>query len=413
MNILCIHQNFPGQYRHLAQALRERGDKVVAIGGPTAQPSDGIPLHRYDACPAAGVPACHPWAADLQTKCFRAQAVAETVERLLKANAMPRPDLVLGHPGWGELLAIKDVLPDVPVLHYLELIYLLEGGDVGFDPEVDLAGWRDRSRLRLRRLPQLLAFHDLDWALSPTHWQASTAPAVFADRISVIHDGIATDSIRPRSGARLQLNKAGLSFAAGDEVVTFVARQLEPYRGFHRFLRMLPLLQALRPRAHVILVGGDGVAYGQPPPGGGTWRETLLRELGDRLDHSRIHFVGRIPHPLLHDLFRVSACHVYLTVPFVLSWSLLEAMSCGAVVVGSATAPVQEVIESGVNGLLVDYFDAEALAASIAAVLADPAAHRPLGVAARASVVERYDLTRVCLPQQLKLVDAVATRQRP
>jgi len=413
MNILCIHQNFPGQYRHLARALLARGDRVVALGGPTAQASEGIPLHRYDARPAGGVPACHPWAADLQTKCFRAQAVAETVERLLKSGAMPTPDLVLGHPGWGELLAIKDVLPEVPVLHYLELVYLLEGGDVGFDPELDLGNWRDQSRLRLRRAPQLLALWDLDWAISPTHWQASTAPAVFADRISVIHDGIPTESIRPQPGARLQLHKAGLSFQAGDEVVTFVARQLEPYRGFHRFMRMLPLLQALRPRAHVILVGGDEVAYGQPPPGGGTWREALLRELGDRLDPSRIHFVGRIPHPLLHDLFRVSACHVYLTVPFVLSWSLLEAMACGAVVVGSATAPVQEVIESGVNGLLVDYFDAGALAATIAAVLADPQGHRPLGLAARATVVERYDLQRVCLPQQLKLVDAVANRRRP
>ena len=148
MNILCIHQNFPGQYRHLARALLARGDRVVAVGGPTAQASEGIRLHRYDARPAGGVPACHPWTADLQTKCFRAQAVAETVERLLKAGAMPTPDLVLGHPGWGELLAIKDVLPDVPVLHYLELVYLLEGGDVGFDPELDLGSWQDRSRLR-------------------------------------------------------------------------------------------------------------------------------------------------------------------------------------------------------------------------------------------------------------------------
>jgi glycosyltransferase involved in cell wall biosynthesis len=411
MNIVFIHQNFPGQYRHLAPALLERGDTVTAIGGPTSRALEGIPLHRYDPLPAAGVPVCHPWAADLQTKCLRAEAVATLLDSLRSEGL--RPDLVIGHPGWGELLAVKDVFPEVPVLHQVEFVYQMEGADTGFDPEFAVPGWQERARLRLRRAPQLLAFHDLDWGLAPTAWQASTVPPAFRERVSVIHEGIDTDRIAPRPGAEIHLAKAGLTFHPGDEVVSFVARQLEPYRGFHRFLRMLPALQRLRPQAHVVIVGGDGVSYGQPPPHGGTWRQVLLRELAGQIDLARLHFVGQVPHAVLHDLFRVCACHVYLTVPFVLSWSLLEAMACGAVVIGSATAPVMEVIEDGVNGLLVEYFDGEALATTIAAVLADPAGHRPLGEAARALVMERYDLGHVCLPAQLSLVDALVRGTPP
>lgn len=411
MQVLFIHQNFPGQYHHLALALRQRGERVVAIGGPTARSLEGIELHAYNPRPAGGVPACHPWAADFQTKAIRAEAVATLLHKLVAGGL--RPDLVVGHPGWGELLAVKDVLPGTPVLHQVEFVYQLQGGDVGFDPEFPQPGWQASSRLRLRRASQLLAFHDLDWGLAPTRWQAATAPAEFSDRLSVIHEGIDTQRIGPRPGSRIELRKAGLTFEPGAELVSFVARNLEPYRGFHRFLRMLPLLQRLRPNAHVLIVGGDQVSYGSPPTGGGSWRQVLLQELEGELDLARIHFVGRVPHRVLHDLFRVCACHVYLTYPFVLSWSLLEAMACEAVVVASATAPVREVIEPGNNGLLVDFFDGEGLAAAIAAVLADRAAHRPLGQAARRSVVQRYDLNSLCLPRQLRLLDDLAAGRRP
>jgi glycosyltransferase involved in cell wall biosynthesis len=206
----------------------------------------------------------------------------------------------------------------------------------------------------------------------------------------------------------VNLEKRGLRFEPGDEVVSFVARNLEPYRGFHTFLRALPLLQKLRPRAHMILVGGEGVSYGPPPAQGGSWKQVLLAELEGQLDLGRIHFVGQVPHPVLHDLFRVCACHVYLTYPFVLSWSLLEAMACGAVVIGSDTPPVAEVISHGVNGLLVDFFSPEALAERVAEVLADPAAYRALALEGRRTVEQHFDLHGVCLPRQLALVDWLA-----
>ena len=411
MNILLIHQNFPGQYRHLAPALQARGDRLVAIGGPTAQPLPGLPLQRYDPRPAGGVPRCHPWAADFQVKCLRAEAVAETAWRLKQEGF--EPDLVIGHPGWGELLTIKDVMPAVPVLHQLEFVYNLDGADTGFDPEFPRTDWRDQARLRLRRAPQLLALQDLDWALAPTQWQASTAPAEYGERISVIHEGIDTTAIRPNPAASIRLAQAKLTLRPGDEVVSFVARNLEPYRGVHTFLRALPLLLELRPQAQVVIVGGEGVSYGSAPPQGGSWKEVLLQEVGAGLDPNRVHFVGQVPHGVLHNLFQVCRCHVYLTYPFVLSWSLLEAMACGAVIVGSATPPVQEVIQPEQNGLLVDFFDPEGLARTVADVLANPDTHRPLGAAARQTVVDGYDLRSSCLPRQLTLVDQLAAGERP
>jgi glycosyltransferase involved in cell wall biosynthesis len=405
MRILIIHQNFPGQYRHLVGALIARGDEVQAIGAPQAPGMAGVSCFRYRLPSVGAVPAVHPWAQDFQVKVIRAEAVLRLLSE--RSDQIVRPDLILGHPGWGELLGIKDHWADVPVLHQLEFVYQLQGADTGFDPEFPIA-LGSQTRLRLRRATQLMAFHDLDWALAPTHWQATTAPAVFRDRVSVIHEGIDTTAIAPRLGSHVNLEKRGLRFEPGDEVVSFVARNLEPYRGFHTFLRALPLLQKLRPRAHMILVGGEGVSYGPPPAQGGSWKQVLLAELEGQLDLGRIHFVGQVPHPVLHDLFRVCACHVYLTYPFVLSWSLLEAMACGAVVIGSDTPPVAEVVSHGVNGLLVDFFSHEALAERVAEVLADPAAYRALALEGRRTVQQHFDLHGVCLPRQLALVDWLA-----
>jgi glycosyltransferase involved in cell wall biosynthesis len=405
MRILIIHQNFPGQYRHLVGALIARGDEVQAIGAPHAPGMAGVSCFRYRLPSVGAVPAVHPWAQDFQVKVIRAEAVLRLLSE--RSDQIVRPDLILGHPGWGELLGIKDHWADVPVLHQLEFVYQLQGADTGFDPEFPIA-LGSQTRLRLRRATQLMAFHDLDWALAPTHWQATTAPAAFRDRVSVIHEGIDTTAIAPRLGSHVNLEKRGLRFEPGDEVVSFVARNLEPYRGFHTFLRALPLLQKLRPRAHMILVGGEGVSYGPPPAQGGSWKQVLLAELEGQLDLGRIHFVGQVPHPVLHDLFRVCACHVYLTYPFVLSWSLLEAMACGAVVIGSGTPPVAEVISDGVNGLLVDFFSHEALAERVAEVLADPAAYRALALEGRRTVQQHFDLHGVCLPRQLALVDWLA-----
>ncbi|MFN9545885.1 MAG: glycosyltransferase [Cyanobacteriota bacterium] len=405
MRVLFIHQNFPGQYRHLGPALAARGDQVLALGAPHAPGLAGFPLRRYPL--PKEVPPCHPWAADFQTKCVRAEAVARLAAQCRDEGFAP--DLVIGHPGWGELLAIKDVFPSVPVLHQLEWVYPLTGGDSTFDPEFLAAGEEARSVVRLRRAHQLLAFHDLDHAWAPTHWQAASAPEVFRERISVIHEGIDTRVIGPNPMAEVRLQRAGLTLRAGDEVLTFVARNLEPYRGFHIFMRLLPELLRRRPALRVLIVGADGVSYGKAPAGGGSWRQVLLQELAGQLDLARIHFVGQVPHPVLHQLFQICRVHTYLTYPFVLSWSLLEAMACGAVVVASATPPLQEVIDNGRNGHLVDFFDQQTWLNTLERVLAEPEDQQSIAAAARQTVVERYDLHQQCLPRQLALVDQVAS----
>jgi glycosyltransferase involved in cell wall biosynthesis len=413
--ILLIHQNFPGQYLHLAPALRQRGYQLVAVGGVGASPLDGIPLRRYDPRPSAGLPPCHPWLSDAQAKVIRGEAVGLLVRQLMDEGFIP--DLVIGHPGWGEMLVLADLLPGVPVLHQQEFIYRTEGADYGFDPSVDPIDWAGATRVRLRRSLQLHALDAYACGLTATWFQWSSVPAAFRDRVQVIHEGVDTESVTltPPAGEsdELRLANRGLVIGEGEELVTFVNRNLEPMRGFHVFMRMLPHLQQLRPNARVVVIGGDSISYGNPPPGGGTWRDYLLKELDGRVDMDRLHFVGRVPPRVLHAVFRLSRCHVYFTVPFVLGWSLLEAMACGAVVVGSRTAPVQEVIEHGVNGLLVDFFDHEALARQVAAVLADPAQFQPLAERARQTVIERYDLQTRSLPALLHLVETLLAGETP
>jgi glycosyltransferase involved in cell wall biosynthesis len=413
--ILLIHQNFPGQYLHLAPALASQGHQLVSIGAEQSRALSNIPLRRYDPRPLQGQPACHPWLADTQGKLLRAEAVALLVRQLLDEGFSP--DLVIGHPGWGELLALADLLPGVPVLHQQEFIYRVQGADFGFDPAVDPPTWAAATRVRLRRSLQLQALDTFSCGLTATWFQWSSVPEAYRARVQVIHEGIDTELITPQPPAQecdeLRLSKRGLVIGAGEELVTFVNRNLEPMRGFHVFMRMLPLLQELRPQARVVVIGGDGISYGNPPPAGANWRQVLCRELEGRIDLERVHFVGRVPPRVLHAVMRLSRCHVYLTVPFVLSWSLLEAMACGAVVVGSRTPPLQEVIESGRNGLLVDFFDSEALARQVAAVLADPAAHAPLAEQARRDVVDRFDLRSRCLPAMLELVRQLLAGEEP
>lgn len=406
MNFLFVHRNFPGQYKHLAPALVAAGHRCEAIAASSAPGLASIPIHRYRLKSSSGNHDTHPWARDFNVKCLRAEAVA--IQAFNLAADGFKPDLIIGHPGWGELLAIKDVFPSTPVLHQLEFIYQLEGADTYFDPEIQVANWQSSTKLRLRRATQLLAMHDLDHAIAATQWQASTATIEFRDRITVIHEGIDTVGVQPNPAASIQLKAAGLNFRPGDELISFVSRQLEPYRGFHIFMRMLTKLQILRPDCHAVIVGGNGVSYGLPPSSGGTWRQTLLEELKGTLDLSRIHFVGQVPHDILHNLFQVTACHVYLTYPFVLSWSMLEAMSCGALIVGSATPPVEEVIQNGANGLLVDFFDHNALAEQIANVLADRSAYADLALAGRSTIKDRYDLKSISLPKQLGLIYTLA-----
>lgn len=410
MRVLFIHQNIPGQFRHVIAALcADPGNSVWAVGGADAAPRARVLLPRLNlmsyTAPAAASGA-HPWLADVDAQVRRGQVVAQALQQLQdKGLAF---DVIVAHPGWGEAMFVKDVFPATPLLTYFEFFYTATGADVGFDPEFP-TGPESAQRLRVRNMPHLAALSACDAGLAPTRWQQSTLPREYRGRVAVSHEGIDTDAVRPDPAARFEWQ--GRVFQAGQPVVTYVARNLEPYRGIHVFLRALPALLAAAPDAQVLVVGGDDVSYGQPAPHPQGWRAWLAEQLasaGTPLDTDRVHFVGKLPHAEYVKVLQVSAAHVYLTYPFVLSWSMLEAMSAGALVIGSATAPVQEVIVDGENGRLVDFFDRDALVATLVDALRDPTRGRALREAARATVVQRYDLKR-CVPATLKLIRALAT----
>lgn len=333
----------------------------------------------------------------------KGEAVAAACDRLRQAGCDPA--VIVGHAGWGEMLFLRDVFPAARIVSYLEFFYAWEGADLNFDPEFPLEGLSAKARVRARNAPALFAAADSDALVTPTLWQASRFPASIRPRLTVLHDGIDTARAAPDPAVRLEVEN-GVVLTSGDEVLTFVARNLEPYRGFHVFMRALPAILAARPRAQVLIVGGKGSSYGPPPPGGRSWKSVLLQELRGHIDLSRVHFLGHVTYDVFLGAMQLSRAHVYLTYPFVLSWSVLEAMACGALVIGSRTGPVEEVIEDGVNGLLVDFFDRRGLADRAITALAEPARFRSLGQAARAGVVDRFDLRTRSLPRQLELIEA-------
>jgi len=397
---LFIHQNFPGQFRHLAPALAAEGHEVVALGmAEQPEPLKGVRYFRHMARVPQPVKSQAPQLQDLYSKVLRGESAAHSLYQLKQQGF--DPDVVFVHPGWGEALFIKDVFPRARMLVYAEYYYHADGGDSHFDPEFSTEPTlASLQRLRMRNTHLLHAISAADAGLSPTLFQRDRHPAWFRDRISVIHDGIDTERFRPSQSASVSLASAGITLRPGDEVVTFVSRQLEPYRGYHIFMRALPLLQKLRPNARVVIVGADGVSYGAAPPKGKTWKEIFRDEVNEKLDMSRVHFVGKLPHTVLTQLMQVSAVYTYLTYPFVLSWSLMEAMSAGCLIVGSRTAPLEEMITHGRNGLLTDFFDTEQLAHTIANTLEHRDSLTALREAARQTIVDRYDLRRHSLPAQ-------------
>ncbi|AKU23035.1 glycosyltransferase [Massilia sp. NR 4-1] len=401
--ILFIHQNFPGQFRHIAPSLAAEGHEVLALGMNAK--ADALPGVRYicHRVRNAGHATENSLLSDLHSKLLRGDSASAELWRLKEEGFAP--DIVFVHPGWGEAMFVKDVFPTAKTIIYAEYYYQSEGGDSHFDPEFSKPpSLQSLQKLRIRNTHLLHAMSAADAALSPTQFQRDRHPAWFRDRISVIHDGIDTERFRPDAKAVVRLASQAIALRPGDEVVTYVARQLEPYRGYHTFMRALPLLQKLRPTARIVIVGGDGASYGAAAPRGKTWKGIFRDEVAAELDMRRIHFVGKLPHAVLTQLMQVSAVYTYLTYPFVLSWSLLEAMSTGCLIVGSRTAPLEEVIAHGRNGLLTDFFDAEQLAHTIASALAKRDSLTELRRAARRTVADRYDLHKICLPAQKRFI---------
>lgn len=399
--VLFIHKVFPGQFIHLARRLAHMpGIQVDALASEPVETVEGVTLHRY-VPQNGGESRTHPYLTRTEVAVWQGQSVLAACVLLSRTGY--RPDLVISHHGWGEMLFVKDLWPDVPLVGYFEFYYQGVGADVGFDPPAPVSLY-DLARVRTLNMVNLLQLEAADRGVSPTRWQRDLHPSSFQDKLALIHEGIDTAIASPGTPRAMPLAD-GRCLSPDQEIVTYVARDLEPYRGFHILMRAAVHLLRARPSAHLVIAGGDGSSYGPPPAVGESWREKMMAELGGSLPIDRVHFLGRVPHADFINLMRLSRVHLYLTYPFVLSWSMLEAMACGVVLVASDTGPVTEVVEHGVNGLLVPFHDPAAVATGLIAALDMPVEQRRrMQAAARQTVIDRYDLERVGLPGWLELL---------
>lgn len=392
MQLLLIHHNFPGQFRDLAGAWCAKGHQVLALGErPLDVSLEGLTYLAYGPDPAVDDDghgsSIDP---DLEQAFRRGLRVAQACRELQQQDYSP--DAVIVHSSWGEALHLRGVWPEAVLIAYPELFGSPRCLGYGLDPDLAPISPELEACIERKNLLALAAIQAADGVVVPTAFQRSTFPADLQQRLTVIHEGVDTHRVAPNPLCSMTVADA-LTLRPGDPVVTFASRHLEPLRGIRTLMRALPALLGAHRTVQVLIAGElEGSGYGGASEHPLGYSGALLEELGDRIDRSRVHFLGHLPYPQLLGLFQVSAAHVYLTYPYTLSWSLLEAMACGAAVVGSAGGPVGEVIQHGRNGLMVSFDDAAALAGALHRLLSHPEERRRLGVAARRTVVKGYGL---------------------
>ncbi|HEY8571151.1 glycosyltransferase [Phenylobacterium sp.] len=384
--VLFVHNGFPGQFRDLAQTLVARGVPCAAIGGLEAQGLEGVNTARY-AIPRASTPGVYPLAMAAEGDFIRA-SMASRVAHELKGGGFD-PAVIVGHAMWGEMAFMAEIFPEARQVLFPELFSGRPRPAAPFDPEFQSSSMQTQLLAKSRWAAPALELCDADAIVAPTPFQAATLPAAFRPITRIIHEGIDVETIRPGSPKPLQL-PGGTVIRPGTPVITHVNNYLEPLRGLHILARALPRVLAEVPEAQVLIVGRETLtsAYAGDAPGGGTWKEAALA--GVELDPARVHFLGWLAHPVMHEVLKLSTAHVYYTWPYVLSWSVVEVMALGCYVIGSDTAPVRDAIEDGVNGRLLPFFDVDALAATLIEACRQPEASRPMREAARSTAVERF-----------------------
>ena len=401
MRVLFLHMNFPAQYRHVARALSQNPDHQVVFGTNNNDTTlEGMTKALFGASREVN-PNTHHYIKNLESAVLNGQGAFRMAETLKSKGFIP--DIICGHSGWGPTLFMKDAFPNAKLLCFFEWYYHAFGSDADFDPD-DPLEMDSIAKIRIKNSAILLDLAHCDWGIVPTQWQKAQFPQDFHPKMTVMHDGVDTDFFKPEMNAKLVLPNLDLSHV--DEIITYVGRGMEPYRGFPQFMESLPYVLERRPNCHVVIVASERVCYGKSLPDGKTYKQAMLEKLD--LDLSRVHFVGTLPYGDYVKVLKASSVHVYLTRPFVLSWSMIEAMSTGCLVLGSNTAPVAEVIRDGENGLLFDFFTPKQIADRIDEVLDHPTLMADLRKNARQTVLENYALARL-LPRHLQLIQDVAT----
>jgi glycosyltransferase involved in cell wall biosynthesis len=403
MRFLFVHQNFPAQFLHILRHLaQQKQHELLFITENKTNHITGV-RKIVRAQPRPPKADTHPDAREFDLAMIRAATVADAGRTLRSLGFTP--DIIIGHHGWGELLNLQDVWPGAPLLGYHEFFYNETGFDVGFDPEFTQPR-EGYARIRAKNAINLLALTNPGHGFTPTEFQHSTYPEWSRGRITVLPEGVNLDVCKPNPSLRERLvTLGGYKVKPSDKLVTYVVRDLEPYRGFHIIMRALPRLLAVRPDLRVILVGGDQVSYGARVEKG-TWRERMADEIAGKADMSRVHFAGRVPYDTYVKLLQRSDTHVYLTYPFVASWSLREAMAAGCALVASDTAPVREFVTHRKTGLLAPFLQPDAVADAVLTLLEDTALAARLRRGARAWAEKNLDMA-VYLSAYEKLIAKV------
>lgn len=406
MRFLLSHPNFPSQLRTIAQVLAANPqNEVVFLTSSTQGEIPRVKKLIYTPKREPS-PHTHHYIRGFEEAILHGQAAFTACVEAKNKGFIP--DIIFGHAGWGQTLFLKDIYPKAPMGLNFEWFYRSRNSDCDFDPSEPITA-DDEARIRVKNATLLSDLASCDGGLCPTQFQLDQFPSHLRSNLIVSHEGIDLNFFKPAPEQKLVLANGKLDLSGVDEIVTYATRGMEPYRGFPQFIEAAHLLLKARPKAHVVIAGDDRVAYGKKAPSGTTYKQMLLEKFP--LDPNRAHFVGSLPYGEYVKLLQCTTAHVYMTRPFVLSWSLLEAMSCGALVVASDTEPVREVISDGINGLLVNFFKPDQLASTLDQVLSRPKHFNRIREKARATVVAKYDANS-CLRQRLAWLSSLMNTRR-
>jgi len=396
MIILFLHRNFPAQFKHIAAELAKNPlNMVFFITSNTTVQIHGIEKLVYSPKQKTSEN-LHPYLGIYEEAVLHGQAAAEKAMEL--KNRGITPDIIYGH-SWGPSMFMKEVFPEVPYIAYFE--WFSKDKDSAYDFGGNVLNEDQKARIKCNNSHIYLDLCSADAGVTPTHWQKEQFPKEFQSKIEVIHDGVDVDVCKPNKDAKLLIKDKNLELSATDEVITYATRGMESLRGFPQFMEAAEILLKKRPKAHFIIAGEDEVFYGGVAPNGMTFKNYMLQKL--KLDMSRVHFVGTLNFNEYLSLLQVSSAHIYLTYPYVLSWSIMEAMACECPIIASKTQPVLEVIENNKNGLLVDFFSVEHLVNRIEYALDNPEKMKPIRENARKTVVEKYD-KNILVPKHIEYI---------